>query len=822
MGRELHGAFPVFAAAFDAVTAELDEHLDRPLAEVVWGDDAAVLEQTAYAQAALFAVEVALFRLLESWGLRPDFLAGHSIGELAAAHVAGVWSLPDACRVVGRRGRLMQGLAAGGAMAAVQATAQELGPLLAERSGRVDLAAVNGPDSAVVSGEAGAVDEVVAVVGGWGRRTSRLRVSHAFHSPLVEPVLAEFGEVLGQVRFSPPSIPIVSNATGELATDEELMSPEYWVGHVRGAVRFAESLAWLRDNGVARFVEAGPGGALSAMVQDCLDPAGHTVAGDRWWCRSCARGGRRRSRWSPRWPTCTRTAPRWTGRPSSPALGRSNCPPTPSGASGTGWIRRTPPTWPRPACAASSIRCWARPSRWRAAPGMVMTGRVCLRTHPWLADHAVGGAALFPGTAFLELALCAAARVGCEQVEELTLEAPLVLPEHGGVVLQVVVGGAGEHGSRAVAVYSQLDGAADDADGWVRHASGALAAGRAEHGFDTTTWPPTGAHPLDIDDLYDRFAGAGFSYGPAFRGLRAAWRSGDDVLAEVALPQPDAHRFLLHPALLDAALHAVALGGFPGMAQGMLPFSWTGVSLHAVDATSARVRLSSVGPDGVALALVDHAGLPIASIGSLVLRPAARAGPRESTDPLFRVDWRRAAPGAVASQAPAVLESGHPLELIAGRTGETYVDLESLGAMVDSGLPAPAVVAVACGGADVRGATHRALALVQSWLADERFDAARLAVLTRGAVATRAGEGVSDLGGAAVWGARAGGPRRRTRAGSCSWTSTSTRTRAPPSAVRWRPASRSWRCAAGRCTCRGWPRSPGRARARWTGRGARS
>ncbi|WP_344641639.1 polyketide synthase dehydratase domain-containing protein, partial [Kitasatospora cystarginea] len=414
--------------------------------------------------------------------------------------------------------------------------------------------------------------------------------------------------------------------------------------------------------------------------------------------------------------------------------------------------------------------------------GFFFSGRLSLQTHPWLADHAVAGTVLLPGTAFVELAVRAGDHVGCDRLAELTLEAPLVLPEHGGVQVQLWVGRPETSGARQLTVYSRPEDA-DDAEPWTRHADGLLSSSRGAvrsghtTDFDPALWPPADARPVELSGFYEALAAADFGYGPTFRGLGAAWLRGDEIFAEVALPEEaaaTAPAFGLHPALLDAALHATALGGSTGESQGRLPFSWSGVALHAVGAAALRVRIVPAGPESVSLTAFDASGAPVCAVENLMLRPVAadqlqNTGNRAAApkDSLFGVEWT-AVPLAESADSAAERHTVVGVDrlglavamLVAGHAVDTPQDLGALAARLDTDGQAPATVFLPLGfgggaeqsAADVRAAVRKALDLVQVSLGQEAFDGSRLVVVTRGAVATGGEETVSDLASAAVWG----------------------------------------------------------------------
>jgi acyl transferase domain-containing protein/NADPH:quinone reductase-like Zn-dependent oxidoreductase/acyl carrier protein len=729
MGRELAASSPVFAARLAECAAALEPYVDWSLHEVLAGD----LEAAEVVQPALWAVMVSLAAVWQAAGVEPDAVVGHSQGEIAAACVAGILSLDDAAKVVALRSKALAALAGRGGMLSVAEPADAMRERIASWRERLSVAAVNGPATTVVSGEPTALAELAAACAAGGVRAKPIAVNYASHSAQVEEIRAEILRALAGIAPVLSSVRMISAMTGQWLDGPEA-GPGYWYDSLRAPVEFDRVVRALAGTGHGVFIEVSPHPVLVPAIAESLDDV-----------------------------TVTGTLRRDDGGPARMLASLAEV-----------WTHGVPVDWPAvlppaqlvdlPTYAFQHQHYWLQPQASAAgdmtAAGLgaaghpllgavvelagsgelVLTGRLSARSQPWLGDHEVAGVTVVPGTALVEMAVRAADAAGCGRVEDLTIEAPLVLPRGEAVQVQVRVGILDGSGRRTVDVFARASATADDGP-WTRHASGLLASGaQAPVGTeDLVVWPPPDAVPVPMDGLYHRLAALGYRYGPAFRGLRAAWQRGDDLFAEVALPEGaavDAAPFGIHPALLDAALHltAIAVAGRLERAEAgtvWLPFAWSGVCLHAAGASALRVRLRQDAEGVTALEAADAAGAPVVSVRSLAGRmtDARQLATRSAglRDCLFTTEWVPVpVPGAGLDATDDVV----------------VVDARS---QSDTGSPSGGEAEVA------RLATAAVLDRVQEWLADDRASS-RLVVVTRGAVAVSPGERIADLPGAGVWG----------------------------------------------------------------------
>ncbi|MEV5884913.1 type I polyketide synthase [Streptomyces sp. NPDC052020] len=791
MAGGLLASSPVFRDRIEECEEALGPYTNWSLSAVLCGEPGAPrAEREDVLQPVLFAVMLALAEVWRSHGVVPDAVVGHSQGEIAAACAAGALSLPDAARVVAVRSRLAATHLAGrGGMVTLAMGREEAARRCAAWPGRLSVAAVNSPRSVVVSGDPQACDALLEQCAAEGIRARRVPVDYASHSTHVESLREPLLAALGSVRCRPAAHAFHSTVTGGAldTSDPAALDASYWMRNLREPVRFDEAVRGLAATGRHVFIEISPHPVLALPMRETLEEAGRQDCAVLGSLRR-EEGGFDRMLLSLAEAHIAGVPVSWD-RLFSGAGARRVALPTYPFQRRRFWLEDTAGA----DVAGAGLAPAGHPLLGAAVTlaedgGTVFTGRLSARTHGWLADHSVRGEAVLPGTAFVDLALHACPRTGCRAVEELVLHTPLPLPRSGGVLIQLAVGAPDASGRRAFTLFSRPD-EADGPDGadahapWRRHATGFLTAapvtanaalgagsgGDGAPGLLAAAWPPPGAEPIDIDNVYDALGGGGLVYGPAFRGLAAAWRRDHEVFAEVALPDTGTgsaggeSSFGVHPALLDAALHAVALGVLPGGTDGRVPYSFADVTLHATGARMLRVRLTPLGEETVAVAAVDAEGRPVVTIGSLVVRPPAAASREDAgaahRDRLFSLEWDRLAPGAAP---PAVRWGtlGRPLPCRAAGAGTaTFADPADLGAALDAGAALPEVLVAPVASpseaglaAGARAAVGEALALLQGWLADERFAAARLAFVTRGAVAAAPGEAAPDPAQAAVWG----------------------------------------------------------------------
>ncbi|WP_067693053.1 type I polyketide synthase [Nocardia jejuensis] len=741
MGRELMDSSPIFAEHMRTMDTALSQSVEWSLLEVISGTGEVDAERVDVLQPVLFAVMTSLARLWESVGIRPDVVLGHSQGEIAAAYIAGGLSLEDAVRVVVGRSRAIAEIAGTGAMVSVAAPVERARELIADQGSALSIAAVNGPAATVISGDVGACAALVSRCERENVRARAISVDYASHSPHVERLRDSVIEALAGLtpRTGASDGPVfVSTVTGE-AFDTAGLTAEYWFTNLRESVRFDRALATAVVLGCETFVESSPHPVLTTAVEDTLASLDGGADSDKTVVESVRRddGGWARFLLSAAAVFVTGVDLDWTALTAGPAGHRVSLPP---------YAFQHRHYWNSARSRSDTAGLGLRPIS-HPLLGAVMdtpdtdrvlvTGRLSAATTPWLSDHAVLGRTLFPGTGFIELVTAAADQVGCGHVRELTITTPL-MPEDTAVRLCALIEEPTAEKTRVIRVYSRPDSEGDvPADlgdtVWTLHAEAVVAPPQPTPPQESAVWPPADATPLDIGDVYDRLAELGYDYGPAFRGLRAAWQRGATVFAEVTLPEEvDRTGYGIHPALLDAAMHASLLTG----EELILPMEWTDVALFAPGVSRLRVRAEREGPNSMTVDLTDSAGLPVLRVGAVTGRAvtAAQLGRTGLRDRLFGVEWRDR---TLPSQVPAVVTSEWEDVRAGGAPGEAVV----LRCPPGSGEPPEAV----------RETLGRTLAALQWWGEHQDFAEIPLVVVTAGAVGFPAGSG-PELSLAPVWG----------------------------------------------------------------------
>ncbi|MEV4675134.1 type I polyketide synthase [Actinomadura sp. NPDC049382] len=786
MGVELMRTSPVFAEHLTACADALEPFTGWNLIDVLTQtNDAPDLDRVDVVQPALWAMMISLARLWEHLGVTPDAVVGHSQGEIAAAHIAGILTLEDSARIVALRSQTITHIAGQGGMVSLPLPAADAADLIEHWRGQLAVATVNGPSATVVAGDGDALDELLAQCDAQGVRARRIPVDYASHSPHVHPLHDELLELLAPVRPQDAGVAFYSTVSahaGGALDDTTVMDAQYWYDNLATTVDFQAATRALLDDGHTLFIEASPHPVLTHPLQETAEEHASTA-------EVAVTGTLRRD--EDTWQrvltslatalTHTSTSSQWAGFYPGAHPAHLDLPTYPFQHQRY-WI-----DGPTIAADPKTLGLHAAEHGLLGVDvaladgeGHLFTGHLSSRSHPWLADHAVHDVPLLPGTAFIELALHAGSVIDAPRLEELTLEAPLTLPSPGGLHLQVRVAAADDDGRRAFTVHSRPDDA-EAGGAWTRHATGALASEAAPAAPPDTAawagpevWPPAGATPVPTDALYDGLAARGYRYGPAFQGLTAAWRHGDTLYAEVSAPAGDTvgtDRYGIHPALFDAALHAIAATS-PGQGpdEVLLPFACSDVRLHAVGARALRVRIVPSGEDTLRVSLADPAGRPVAEVASLAMRPVpadhlAKAVSARRPGHLFRLTWTRTpgtddlSTGRVAFVGPTVPEA-----LVAalpdGVAVESHLDLAALSTDATAAVPdlviATGLLGRSSSAEDVPGAAREAvqyaLDTIKSWLAEERPADSQLVFVTARAVAVDDGTESPNPADAAAWG----------------------------------------------------------------------
>lgn len=774
MGMELFDAHPVFRESIEAVDAALLPFTGWSVLDVLRGTRGAPsMERVDVVQPALFAVMVSLARVWQAFGITPAIVMGHSQGEIVAAHVAGVLDLPQAARIVALRSRLLQTHAvAKGALAMLLVTVERARALIAPYGDALALAVFNSPRTTGISGDAEAINDLVRRCADDGIQAKRIAGDVAPHAPRLAALRPDLLEQIGTITPQQGAIAFHSTVEGhshDRALDGAALDAAYWCDNLCRPVRFADTVAALAESGDVTFLECSPHPVLLPPLEECVGPEAIAV------------------------PTLQRIRP--GGDCLAEALGRlyvaGHQPDWTALYPGTGIADL--PTYPFerqrywidaaiPGDVASSGQRGAEHKFLSAVidlpddEGMLATGRVSLAAHPWLADHGASGIVILPGMAYLDIVLQGARLEKCDHLAELTLHAPMVLTPEIAQELRLKIGRADEEGDRAFKLHARpIGGDTAEAPGWTLHASGHVRAqrpARADLPDILPAWPPADAESMDIAALRERLVVAGYDYGPAFRGLERAWRRNGDIFVEASLPDGLTEQdHVIHPALLDAALHPIALD--PTNPTGLrLPFSLRNVVCHGRTGRALRARLRVTAPSTIRITAFGPEGTPLLEIESLTLREAKgdalrRLSAARPEKDLLETVWS-------SLSAPDVSEMPQGMTVIGGAahpafaTVPSYADMRALGASLSDGRPAPDLILWPID--DVAphddGAGHPAARPdlsdfarrwceavtvgLQTWLAEDALSRSRLVIIMRHAIAADRDE-TPDPAAASVW-----------------------------------------------------------------------
>jgi acyl transferase domain-containing protein len=735
MARELIAQSAPFRTSMMACADALAPYCDCRLSDAL---DETGEPPADVLQPLLWAVMVSLAALWRSYGVEPDAVVGHSQGEIAAACVSGALSLQDGARVVALRSRALTALAGKGGMVSLAVPAGEVADLIAPFGTQLSIAAINGLASTVVSGTDTALEALCSQVHAAGGRARRIPVDYASHSSQVDELAGELRRLLAPVSPRTSNIPFYSSVTGG-RYDTATLDASYWIRNLRQTVQFERVVRSLIADGHGLFVECSPHPVLTVGMQETFNQQAAVVATLRR-----DKGGMDQFVNALSQAYVLGAAIDW------PTL--LDAPPSPH-----------VPTYP-----FQRHRFWSTPPQVRADPAaigmqlsghpllraatplpdgaLLMTGTFSLATHPWLADHAVRGTVLLPGTAFLDMALAGGTQVGCARLAELSITSPLVVDS--AVTVHLTVSAPDETGRRGLAIHARHEDSQ-----WTQHAAGALEPGPAQlPATDPSPWPPPG-DAVDIQALDARLQRDGYDYGPTFRCPLAAWRQGPGIHAEVELRQASAGDtgFLIHPALLDTALHLALADAAP-----VLPFAWEGVRFHRPAPRALRVHLTRANADTWRIRITDRDGQPVATVDSLTLRPAPG-----NTAQIRIIEWTAITlpPAVTAERWTIIDDEGTLAAALADHTMSMHPGIPALAEAVETGTPAPDVIllsALSLGGPDVltnvRRATSRLTSDLQRWAQCDALATTRLIALTRAATIVRSGDDVPDPTATAMWG----------------------------------------------------------------------